>query len=48
MSLLFFAAADAAPDNASQLGNIAAGLMMAVFFIKFIQMAFFRKREPKE
>ncbi|HEX2747521.1 MAG TPA: hypothetical protein VHM91_05920 [Verrucomicrobiales bacterium] len=40
---------DEAADNASKLAaNIAVGLMLAVFFVKFIQMVFFRKRKPRE
>ncbi len=49
MSPLFLAVVDAAADNASKLAaNIGAGALVLVIFAKFIQMVFFRKRNPKE
>ena len=38
-----------AANNASQVAaKIGVGFMFAVFFAKFIQMVFVRKRKPKE
>ncbi|HWB06708.1 MAG TPA: hypothetical protein VG796_27035 [Verrucomicrobiales bacterium] len=49
MNSLFLAVVDAAADNASKLAaKIGVAAMFVAIFAKFIQMVFFRKRQPKE